>query len=171
MKNLCVWIAVFAAVAAACQPPDCENVDDGSCGNACCVVDWTFNDMDAVTIADKLNTTLSNGGPDGRYTLATTAEAPTQVGFLNLMPYNLTTKFIGQAHHETKVHHYRDVNDWTVRAGQTDKSVIVRGFSTSLIGGALGDAGQNYKNIKQVIEAIGIAGTEKIVFGCGKVFN
>ena len=48
--------------------------------------------------------------------------------------------------------HYNDTIDMTVRS--SGDGVIVKLFSLSLIGGALGDAGQNYKNIVQITEAV-----------------
>lgn len=41
-----------------------------------------------------------------------------------------------------------------------------QGFSTSQIAGAYCDAGQNYKNIIQVVKALGVAFKETTVRGC-----
>lgn len=35
-------LALLVATAAACQPPDCNRQDCGTCGNACCRVEYTF---------------------------------------------------------------------------------------------------------------------------------
>merc|ERR1712176_997239 len=47
---------------------DCLNVDMGSCGNACCKLVMNVLE-DPATVANRLNSSLANGGPDGYYTL------------------------------------------------------------------------------------------------------
>ena len=125
--------------------------------------------MDPVSAMNALEENLRAGGPDGRYTLKPTAENPN--GFGDLRQFNLTQWFIGQAWHTTEVHHYNDTNDWTISPySPSDQSQsIVRGFSISQIGGALGDSGQNYKNIYSVADAVfgSALADSSMVFGCG----
>jgi hypothetical protein len=40
------------------------------------------------------------------------------------------------------VKHYNDTNNWTISPADGGSSSVLRGFSTSQIGGALGDSGQ-----------------------------
>ena len=49
--------------------------------------------------------------------------------------------------------HYNDTINMNVRATADGGGAHVTFFSLSLIGGALGDAGQNYKNIVQLFDA------------------
>jgi len=155
------------------QPADCANVDFGSCGNACCSIRIAadLEPTDAIAI---LNATLgAHGGPDGHYTLQMMNDGA--IGFDNLTefaaklpkPFTGSTAgvYIGQVHHETSgPKHYNDTINFVVykdasvqRAGAT-----IRITSVSLIGGALGDDGQGYKNIKMMLDkAFGAAWTDE----------
>mmetsp|Transcript_1316 Transcript_1316/g.2805 ORF Transcript_1316/g.2805 Transcript_1316/m.2805 type:complete len:182 (+) Transcript_1316:47-592(+) len=127
---------------------DCANVDMGSCGNACCkmLVEVSMSTTEAM---QTLNASLANGGPDGSYTLQSTAEGT--LGFGDLRPFKTGVDFIGQVHHMTSgPKHYVDTIDFTITAAKTGS--VVKAFSISLIGGALGDNGQNYKNIKMAMD-------------------
>ena len=139
---------------------DCSNVDFGSCGNACCKMElvvsgWTTEDMVAV-LNETIFSTAANpdgpfSGPDGYYSPQFLAEGVT--GFASLVGFGAPVDYIGQVHHMTSgPAHYNDTIDMTVRS--SGDGVIVKLFSLSLIGGALGDAGQNYKNIVQITEAV-----------------
>jgi len=131
---------------------DCQNVDFGSCGNACCKLDFRVlvsSSKDAMTT---LNQTMSNGGPDGAYKLQMTAEGT--LGFGDLAQFGSPHGFdyIGQVFHTTSgPAHYVDTINFNIK--QEDPYTVVRAFSTSQIGGALGDNGQNYKNIMSVMKA------------------
>merc|ERR1719272_2934796 len=97
-----------------------------------------------------LNESLSNGGPDGYYTLQMTAEGT--LGFGNLSsavaklpsPFNESKSgvYIGQVHHMTSgPAHYNDTINFVIREAPegTEGGVYIEATSTSLIGGALGD--------------------------------
>ena len=130
----------------------CENVDWGSCGNACCKLTATVDFAPPFTIAsimDTLNTSLTAGGIDGNFAAQPLAEGVS--GFADLRPFNKSVAFIGQFHHMTSgPKHYTDTIDITI-APRSESSVTVKLFSLSLIGGAFGDAGQNYKNLLMVL--------------------
>eukprot|EP00163_Fabomonas_tropica_P029003 TRINITY_DN6053_c1_g1_i1.p2 TRINITY_DN6053_c1_g1~~TRINITY_DN6053_c1_g1_i1.p2 ORF type:complete len:158 (+),score=48.47 TRINITY_DN6053_c1_g1_i1:72-545(+) len=135
----------------------------GSCGNACCVIEVGFSSNNTAQAVANALTSAMSPGPDGRYAMQPTAENPTSTGFADLRPFNVSAQFIGQAYHTTLSKHFVDTLNWVVF---TDH---VRAFSTSQIGGAYGDAGQNYKNLIQVIKSTSAvdASTAKIFYGCG----
>ena len=61
---------MFAAVltfTAGCVPPDCERVDEGSCLNACCKLQWELPSISALDFAQNVSALLASGGPDGRF--------------------------------------------------------------------------------------------------------
>lgn len=63
-------IDMFAAVltfTAGCVPPDCERVDEGSCLNACCKLQWELPSISALDFAQNVSALLASGGPDGRF--------------------------------------------------------------------------------------------------------
>jgi len=136
------------------HPPDCTNIDSGSCGNACCglVVSVAHTAADTVKL---LNNSLDNGGPDGFYTKSMTAEGP--LGFASLTgmaPPSFCTggTYIGQAHHDTNggKNVYTDTVNFNIC--DSNGGSIIRVFSLSLIAGAYADSGQGYKNIKMVMD-------------------
>jgi hypothetical protein len=80
-----VLLAALLAVEA-CQPPDCDHVDCGTCGNACCILNVTFP-LSATDLYSKMVGNLKSGGDDGRYTF---------IGSENMTQYNLSAKYIIQ---------------------------------------------------------------------------
>jgi hypothetical protein len=116
---------------------------------------------DTETTVKMLNQSLSAGGPDGYFTLQPMAEGVT--GFADLRPYKKDVDFIGQVHHMTTgPARYNDTIDITIAPRQCEAETdapcsasgsIIHAFSLSLIGGAYGDNGQNYKNIAMVIKS------------------
>lgn len=130
---------------------DCLNVDFGSCGGACCKMDFKVKGSTDV-VMDTLNRTMSKGGPDGAYELQMTAEGTLGFGDLTQFGSPQGTDWIGQAHHTTSGSaHYVDTLNFNIKKG--DGYSLVRAFSVSQIGGALGDNGQNYKNLITVMKA------------------
>eukprot|EP00929_Paragymnodinium_shiwhaense_P108997 TRINITY_DN75354_c0_g1_i1.p1 TRINITY_DN75354_c0_g1~~TRINITY_DN75354_c0_g1_i1.p1 ORF type:complete len:189 (-),score=42.53 TRINITY_DN75354_c0_g1_i1:259-825(-) len=122
---------------------DCGNNDCGSCGNACCKLQFHVSEGTEEAMKT-LNASLAGGGPDGFYQLQPTAEGG--FGFGDLRPYKKPIDFIGKVTHLTSgPGHYTDMVTITI-APHAAGSVIDM-FSVSLIGGAFCDAGQNYKNI------------------------
>jgi len=132
---------------------DCQNVDFGSCGGACCKLDFRVSgSTDAVM--DALNKTLSNGGPDGAYELQMTAEGTLGFGDLTQFGSPQGTDWIGQAFHTTSgPAHYVDTLNFNIKSERDGAASLVRAFSLSQIGGALGDNGQNYKNVMTLMKA------------------
>jgi len=131
---------------------DCQNVDYGSCGNACCKMDFSVEGT-STSVMTQLNASLSNGGVDGNYELKMTAEGT--LGFGDLIQFGSPFGFdyIGQVHHTTSgPAHYVDTVNFNIKTGKSGHSTL-RAFSTSQIAGALGDNGQNYKNIVTAIKA------------------
>mmetsp|Transcript_1126 Transcript_1126/g.3368 ORF Transcript_1126/g.3368 Transcript_1126/m.3368 type:complete len:184 (-) Transcript_1126:43-594(-) len=129
---------------------DCDHVDFAGCGNACCRLSYASS-LSSAAAAAALNDTILAGGPDGAYTAQPLYEGVT--GFADLRPFNVSRDFIGQAYHMTSGDaHFNDtINMNTVASGSGS---VVEFTSISLIGGALGDAGQNYKNIANLAKAV-----------------
>eukprot|EP00966_Prymnesium_polylepis_P300622 6947317-Prymnesium_polylepis.1 len=53
---------------------DCERLDAGSCGVACCVSEVAVPDLDPLDAYTALRDALGDGGPDGRYATTSTEE-------------------------------------------------------------------------------------------------
>ena len=147
-----ILAAAAFTCARACQPPNCDNADHGSCGNACCKLNIIVsgpasNPPRSADVMTALNETLAHGGPDGRYSFPKLAGGG--FGFSDLRPYNLSVDFIGQTHHLTYKRQFTDTQDYTISSTtyQGAPAVAIKAFSISQIGGAYGDAGQNYKNL------------------------
>lgn len=140
---------------------DCQNVDFGSCGNACCRLQFTV-DEDPLAAMQKLNSSFADGGADGYFKLQMTHEKT--LGFADIRAFKPPGgyEFIGQVHHTTSgPAHYVDEVNFNIRPQQCAEGVdcsasgsIIKAFSTSLIAGALGDNGQNYKNIVMAMKNV-----------------
>ena len=160
-------LALFTA-APACVPPDCDRVDYGTCGNACCTLTVHYPNTSSIALMQALNTSLAGGGPDGRFTLMPTDETYPYPGFADLRPYHPDEiSFLGQAHHLTAKRTYTDtVNLLILKESPTAN---LRAFSTSQIGGAYSDGGQNYKNIVVLLKSLaGMPFVEVSNVGCPK---
>lgn len=129
--------------------PNCEYVDFGSCGNACCKLDAVVPSTTTEAVMTLLNATLTAGGFDGRYRAEPTAEGSPGCADLRfaLMPVDYICKFI-----HTTVGGYDD--SITLTVAPTPDGVTLRLFSLSLIGGAYGDSGQNFLNLFMVLDAL-----------------
>lgn len=154
-------LVALVGIAAACsdKDPDCQQGDFGSCGNACCKLSFVFAGASPEGVQSRLADVLNNGGPDGRYALQTTAEGT--FGFTAAIDY-MGFQYLGQAYHTTQMpgpDHpeltaggpYIDSVHFLVYNAAPSNVTTVRAFSISQINGALGDHGQNYKNIIQVM--------------------
>ena len=116
---------------------------------------------------------LVAGGPDGLYSKGPESDDqgndsgddqedyPFQ--FAPPLPWRFTTS----ATHRTSGLGYADALRFSVGVGSDDSSSIVRLFSLSLINGALGDAGQNFKNLASIVRELewGDPETQR-TFGC-----
>ena len=86
-------------------------------------------------------------------------------GFNDLRMFVVAADFVGQAQHSTAKRNYQDtVNIAIAPQGGASR---VRAFSSSGIGGAFGDSGQNYRNLQNLMRGVQVEGPERIVFGCG----
>lgn len=157
---------------------DCEKTDLGSCGNACCgmdfpVVDQGYNATKVyLTVADL----LQSKGPDGSLGYVTGPNAagqnpgdklPTNIPGLNF-------RYIFQGTHAT-TGGFVDTIDFNIEdrpevsvyaRSQGAAGIFLRVFSRSGIHGALGDNGQNYKNVQYLLKA---ADPDHTIFGAGVV--
>merc|ERR1719410_978675 len=168
---LATLLTFCLSVAIGCQPPDCDRPDFGSCGNACCNMEYHFHEMTPRDLYESMQKVFEDGGPDGRYSLQTMADGTT--GWTDLSKYNLNVTYIGQVWHTTKVKGYNDTIDMTIGGRQMPGGgSTLKIFSISQIGGAYGDAGQNYKNVVQVVKALDLGRDKRYeevnVMGCPK---
>ena len=146
-KTLVFLMTILVALANACSENGCDmHVDFGSCGNACCKLAIITLDSPARAV-EKLNGTISAGGPDNQYSPQVTAGG--NIFYDDLRPYNIDVDFIGQSYHVADKGTYTDTQNWVVFPEEKGGSKII-GFSISQIGGAYGDNGQNWYNINNV---------------------
>ena len=148
---LLAGLAALLGVAAGCEE-FCENLDCGSCGNACCRLTYALEHLSTTEVVALLNKTLADGGPDGLYKLQMTAEGT--LGFADLRHFGKPVDYIGQAHHLTAKLTYTDTINFTI-APQGSGS-LVTAFSISQVAGAYCDDGQNYSNIQMIFAALGL---------------
>jgi len=154
---------------AASQPVDCDKWDQGSCGNACCVLDVHVDG--AVDDAyDALAAYLEGGGGDGLYAKAPASDTVGHVSeddqgdypfqFSPALPWRYTTS----GFHATSGGY---VDQLKFSVGVTSGgNAKVRMSSISGINGALGDMGQNYKNLAFLAAGLGWD-PPTVAFGCG----
>ena len=142
-------------------PKDCDHVDFGSCGNACCVIDASFEGVNASHVYNTLSGYLRKGGDDGSFAYVTGPDKAGHNPGDSLVPYNISWAYVFQGSHTTSGG-YVDTLNFNLK----DASGIttLRMFSVSNIHSALGDAGQNYKSLAYMLEGRGLS----IVYGCGK---
>ena len=169
---LCATVLTTSQLTPAAHALDCnantpcqQNVDFGSCGNACCAVEFMLKGSTA-NAATGLKKVLSDGGPDGQWSLPPlTGGRP---GFNDLSAFGVPADYIGQAVHTTALRDYQDTVNLAVRPGAAKGMSVVRAFSISDIGGALGDRGQNYRNLEMLMDSMKPAESAQVIFGCGK---
>jgi len=146
---------------------DCGKIDFGSCGGACCIVDVPIQGADGVNTTDHTYQTikkyLQGGGEDGSYTYVTGPDAAGHNPGDDLTAYPIAWDYIFQGQH-TSSGGYVDTMKFNLKRPSTpDGSTTLRVFSVSDVHGALGDNGQNYKNIAYLVEGRRMT----IVHGCG----
>lgn len=136
--------------------PDCDHPDKGSCGNACCSLTVTVPGSPDEVVAT-LNSSFADGGADGNFTPSMTAEGV--AGFANLSAIPALQKlypnhiYIGQIIHMTNgKYHFSDTLNFNLVSSTDGSSTVITAFSLSLVAGAYGDAGQNYKNLKMAMD-------------------
>ena len=199
------------------QPVDCDKWDQGSCGNACCVLDVHVDG--AVDDAyEALAAYLESGGGDGLYAKAPTSDTVGHVSeddqgdypfeFSPALPWRYTTSgfhattggYVDQLKFSVGVtsggtrcvestsafgftpssRHHDGGNIASIAWNSTPSSrcvgrlrfdlhagnAKVRMSSISGINGALGDYGQNYKNLAFLAAGLGWD-PPTVAFGCG----
>ena len=95
MKFSAILASILATSAAACTFDNCLNVDSGSCGTACCKLQFLIEGETTTEVMNKMNSTIEMKGPDGLYTPMMTAEGTMTFG--DLRPFDKPVDFIGQA--------------------------------------------------------------------------
>lgn len=151
LKLLIVIFAIIITLTTSCTHEGCsDHLDFGSCGNACCKLAMLI-DEHPESVLKKMNGTLLSRGPDGQYKASLLAEG--MLGFTDLRRYKVGVDFIGQSTHITDNGQYTDTQNWLIYPTTEGGSKLV-GFSISQIGGAYGDDGQNYYNLKQIMSTL-----------------
>eukprot|EP00640_Fibrocapsa_japonica_P006597 CAMPEP_0113935866 /NCGR_PEP_ID=MMETSP1339-20121228/2913_1 /TAXON_ID=94617 /ORGANISM="Fibrocapsa japonica" /LENGTH=184 /DNA_ID=CAMNT_0000938153 /DNA_START=48 /DNA_END=602 /DNA_ORIENTATION=+ /assembly_acc=CAM_ASM_000762 len=143
-----------------CDPPYCDNVDCGSCGNACCNLMFMIPDSTSHDVAEALNNTLKDGGPGGLYEARPLQQGAT--GVVSIKNHAGPVDYIGQAFHTSRIEQYVDTIDFTIEsdpgnyvAGEWEYDTVLKASSISQVGGAYCDEGQNYNNIMTLVTALG----------------
>jgi hypothetical protein len=145
---------------------DCDHPDLGSCGNSCCVVEFE-EASDPTAQYQMMRTWFDVYGPEHGYAYQNTSDAAGHNPSDDLRPYKIPGgyQYIMQVTHTTKGG-YVDKVDMYIKATKTGS--LIRAFSSSGIHGALGDHGQNYKNIAFFVSKLATGHFPlKPVFGCG----
>ncbi|XP_065843358.1 uncharacterized protein [Oscarella lobularis] len=153
VRVLCI-VAYFLA-AKACVPPDCDNVDCGTCGNACCILNVTIP-LPPAKVYEAMVASFKEGGADKRYTF---------VGSYDMTSDKIAAKYTMESIHMTKVEHYNDTQYFVIYENSMETSTV-RAFSISQIYGAYCDYGQNYKNIVGYVKGLGVKYQLAPVMGC-----
>eukprot|EP00933_Yihiella_yeosuensis_P052770 TRINITY_DN5088_c0_g2_i1.p1 TRINITY_DN5088_c0_g2~~TRINITY_DN5088_c0_g2_i1.p1 ORF type:complete len:195 (+),score=29.73 TRINITY_DN5088_c0_g2_i1:47-631(+) len=151
---------------ASTKVPDCDMEDKGSCGNACCTVDVHFPKESPKELYRKLKEALDN---DNEYAYVSGKmphdEHPTD----DLTKFDMKWKYIVSGTHTTSKRKYVDMLKFNIRANDDDSGgSYLRAFSISETPGALGDNGQNYKNLKFLVDSMKLKSSVKVIDGCGK---
>lgn len=157
--SVLVFLSAIICIVLTCQPPDCDRPDCGSCGNACCMLQFTMFSQSPKDAYTGITKSLQGGGADGRYTLIHDADYTSA---------NISAQYVIQGWHTTLTHHYNDTMNLVIYANPEGPktSSRVSAFSTSQIGGALCDAGQNYKNLVGFVKGLKVPYASVAVHGC-----
>lgn len=119
-----------------CTLEGCEYQDAGSCGSACCRLSISILNETTTDVMNKLNNSITSGGPDFLYTPMMTAEGTLTFG--DLRPYHPgEVDFIGQTVHTTINGLYNDTVNFLLKEASYGTEVYA--FSISQTAGAYGD--------------------------------
>lgn len=147
----------------------CNRQDMGSCGNACCVVDFAWEKPPA--LAHEEVAQALGSGLDGQYEHVTGGEPdPPEDKRAFHIERPRPFQFALQGLHSAPKYRGEnaDIININIAADTRGSGSIVRMFSVSRIHGALGDNGQNYKTLAYLASALGVSSGEfDIVHGCG----
>lgn len=150
---------------------DCNRPDLGSCSNACCLLEVELKDTPEAVYASL--TGLLKSKVDGQYDYITGGD-PNPGD--DLRQYNITSpaafQFILQGSHSAPKYfgENADILDFTI--AKFGEGSSLRMFSLSRIHGALGDHGQNYKNLAYLTKHLPIATSPlniKVLYGCNSL--
>jgi hypothetical protein len=159
--------------------PDCDRLDAGSCGVACCTVETAVPNLDPADAYTALRRALVNGGPDGRYSKASSDEddAKLEVPFAFSPP--LPWRFTMSGRHSTSGAFassgvwrdgFEDMLRFSVGVAtdfaHASALTRVRLHSMSGPNGVLVDFGQNYKTLALLCEHLGWPKPSPL-HGCG----
>ena len=159
--------------AVASSVPDCNKPDFGSCGNACCVVEFNIT-SGASTSEDayqRLKQWLQTGGSDGSVAYVTGADAAGHNPGDDCREYHNGYDFVLQGSHTT-TKGFVDTLDFNIKTPSTKGGAItLRAASISGIHGALGDNGQNFKTLSYIVGQLQPQLSKsdvRVVYGCGQ---
>ncbi|CAD7971743.1 unnamed protein product [Amoebophrya sp. A25] len=187
-----VWVGVSSSflqfVYASCPlAADCEYVDNGSCGNACCFMTFVVPGTPSSKVKDALQEGLSSLDGYSMKPMDNSADVHgfSSFGFAAPLPGSEPERYtridyIGQASHETDGKfmqllidkeknitdappgkRYNDTMNFLLFTATekyanaltgTPDATVLKMTSTSDIGGAYGDSGQNYNNIATLVK-------------------
>lgn len=157
-------VLLVAGLADACDPPDCDNVDEGSCVNACCKLSWRLPYIERPRdFVENVSALLHSGGPDGRFQRFDNDPV--------LQMWSHKGTYVVQGNHTTAKGTYVDLVQVAAEVSP-EGGIMAYAFSHSqdIIMGefAWSDLGQNYKNLQLIIKALAAQGAydETILFGC-----
>merc|ERR1711934_952812 len=168
---LCVAVCIYANETSCgsdrpSKVKDCDKVDLGSRGNACCIVDFTL-ETNATDTYDHFKAWLSKGGNDGSYAYVTGPDKADHNPGDDLRKYGIGFDFIFQGTHTT-TGGYVDKIDFNLSPLKSG-GCRMRASTISGIHGALGDNGQTYKTLMAMWEGRkkGETWSAAMVHGCG----
>lgn len=142
-------------------PAGCvAHTDLGSCGNACCVVEFALGSKTSRSAYETVSGYLKKGGSDGSYEYVTGPDAAGHNPSDDLTSFPIPVDFIFQGKHTTQGGFIDTLNFYVTN------STIVRAGSISGIHGAYGDAGQNFHTLDFLQNDLG-GNNLKVVHGCG----
>uniref|UniRef100_A0A7S2XXM6 Uncharacterized protein n=1 Tax=Fibrocapsa japonica TaxID=94617 RepID=A0A7S2XXM6_9STRA len=136
-----------------CVPPNCGNiVDCGSCGNACCKLQFYFKGATEEEVAQDLYDVLKVGGPDQLYQMQETFTG--ELGLADYRERDGLANFVGQTTHRNEDGNgYVDLINFSINPWY-GTGTMVNMFSLTTVGGLYCDEGSNFMNIKNLMDAM-----------------
>jgi hypothetical protein len=158
-----------------CGPPqngpskvsDCNMPDFGSCGSACCVLEFNVTGSSTEGVYNEMKTWLQGGGGDGSVAYRTGPDAAGHNPGDDVRQYNTPWDFILQGSHTTSGGFVDTLNINVKKPGSPGGPITLRAASTSGIHGALGDNGQNFKTLAYMVAQTRPGAAMRVVQGCG----
>ena len=147
--------------------PGCDKPDFGSCGNACCVVEFDITSGSTEDAYNGLKQWLQKGGTDGSVAYRTGEDAAGHNPGDDCREYHNGYDFVLQGSHTT-TSGFVDTLDFNFKTRSAKGGAItLRAASISDIHGALGDNGQNYKTLSYIAGQLVPQADVRVVYGCG----